>query len=375
MLAGLVARGELEDPQRLPGRRGIADPAQGIEGQLPTRGLGAEKEDLVDAGDRRGLEHREQRADGLADAGGRLGHQAPAPGGGAIDRFGEHTLAGTEIGMNEPQLAQSRIPSPTVGHLATRPFQEGTALGLEELLERRGVDVLDQYRLLAARHVEVDQRDPQPVERQLLAHEPAVHPGLRPVQMAMIGGHGGEVAAMGLDLLELLKLRVVAVRPAPHAQRAEGAGEADLGLVMRRSPGGYQLMTGDAFLRARRGREAQVQVARARGELAQAAHGDDVLVRRSIRVRGIPVRGIRAGRGRLGRIRSRRLVIGWRRDASCLRRDRGTGRLGHCCMHAQHVSSGRSVLPNRAEAGRAGVGYSQAIPTTKTETRNEDERD
>ena len=71
MLAGLVARDELEHAQRQRGI-GFAQGADRLQRERAARALGGEEEELVELLRRAGLEQRKERADGLADAGRRL---------------------------------------------------------------------------------------------------------------------------------------------------------------------------------------------------------------------------------------------------------------------------------------------------------------
>ncbi|MNN88862.1 hypothetical protein D3C81_2065990 [compost metagenome] len=85
-----------------------------------------------------------------------------------------------------------------------------------------------------------------------------------------------DVAAVGLDLLQQVGQRVVAVGAAAHQQTRIFATQrqlGDVGLIAARDHGG---MPSDAFLRGRRGGEAQVEVAFLGGEFAKRAHGDGV---------------------------------------------------------------------------------------------------
>ena len=105
----------------------------------------------------------------------------------------------------------------------------------------------------------------------------AVDARLRPVQLAVVGGHRVEFAAVGLDFFELAARRVVAIGAAPHVQRPEVAAQADFALVIVVAPARDGGVAGHAFLRRGRGGKAQVQVAHLGREFAQGAHGDRVL--------------------------------------------------------------------------------------------------
>ena len=83
------------------GGRLVLQQLQGVQRQLAARRFGGEVKHFVQTLAGHGLEHREQRAHGFADAGGRLGHQA-APGDvGFVDRFGQPTLTRAKFGVRE----------------------------------------------------------------------------------------------------------------------------------------------------------------------------------------------------------------------------------------------------------------------------------
>ena len=67
----------------------------------PARGLGGQEEQPVQALPGHRLELREQRADGLADPGRRLGHQATTGGGGLVHRLRQLPLAVAEFGVGK----------------------------------------------------------------------------------------------------------------------------------------------------------------------------------------------------------------------------------------------------------------------------------
>ncbi|MNZ72393.1 hypothetical protein D3C78_907720 [compost metagenome] len=83
VLAGLVAGHQLQHSQ---GGGGYLP--EGIEGELAARCLRREEEDLVQTLARCRLEQGEQGAEGLADAGGCLGHETAAGAGRLVHRFG-----------------------------------------------------------------------------------------------------------------------------------------------------------------------------------------------------------------------------------------------------------------------------------------------
>ena len=139
MFARFFARDQLDDAQRQR-RRAAADRVDRVERQRSARAFGAEKEDLVERLIRAGLEQRENRADGFADTGWRLGHQAAAVASGSIHRFGQLALAGAKRGVRKTQWRQRLISLRTMRDLAIGPAQKLLAQRLEELLQlQRGV--------------------------------------------------------------------------------------------------------------------------------------------------------------------------------------------------------------------------------------------
>ncbi|SST12649.1 Uncharacterised protein [Acinetobacter baumannii] len=88
----------------------------------------------------------------------------------------------------------------------------------------------------------------------------------------MVGRLQGEVAAVGLDFLQAVRLRIVAIRPAAHLQVTVASVQRHFALVVSGAPGGHQGMSGDAFQGAGRRGEAQVEVAALGAELAKRAH-------------------------------------------------------------------------------------------------------
>jgi hypothetical protein len=222
------------------------------------------------------LQHRKHGAERLADPGRRLGDQAAFVARRAIDGHGQLALPAAELPVRERQRAQRLIAGRTMRGLALGPADEARALFGEERGERLGAQRFRQHRFALGHDVEIDERDVDFGEAARRAHQMRIDLRLRPVQRAMVGRHRVEAAAVGLDLLEAVRDRVVAVRTPAHGQRAPRAGERDFGFVAcaaRRRDGA---VAGDAFERGRRGREAQVEIAAPRGELAHRPHRDDV---------------------------------------------------------------------------------------------------
>ncbi|MNS93615.1 hypothetical protein D3C72_1278000 [compost metagenome] len=160
--------------------------------------------------------------------------------------------------------------------LAARPGQKALAKPFKKLLQRRGVPGFGQHRLLLRADVEIHQRHPYLRQATRLAQQVRIHLGLRPVQRAVVGGHPFQLATVGLDFLQLLRIRVKPVGPASHQQIVPLAAKADFCLVPLAAPCAHHAMAFHAFeSRGRRG-EAQVQIARTGRELAQRAHGNGV---------------------------------------------------------------------------------------------------
>jgi hypothetical protein len=216
---------------------------QCVQRELAPGRLGGQIEHLVQpaagaAGIRRhGAQQREQRAHGLADAGGRLRHQAAARAGGAVHRLGQFALAGAEGRHRKGQRAQRLVPGRPVGSLLRRPGGKVPALLLEKGLQRSGLARLHEDGLLACVDVVVDQRQRHLLQAQLAADQRAVDPGLRPVQLAVVVRHMGQVATVGLDLFQAPGHGVPAVGAAAHAQRPPVPRQRHLGLVARRHGG------------------------------------------------------------------------------------------------------------------------------------------
>ena len=152
------------------------------------------------------------------------------------------------------------------------PGEKRLALALEEQPQLVGPHPLDEAGLLLAADLQVDQRQFDFLQLPFGAEQPAVDPGLGPVQVPVVGRLQGEVTAVGLDFLQAVRLRIVAIRPAAHLQVAVASAQRHLALVVSGAPGGHQGMSGDAFQGAGRRGEAQVEVAALGGELAKRAH-------------------------------------------------------------------------------------------------------
>ena len=242
MLAGLVARHQLQHAQA-----GCGQLLHGVQRELAARGLGGEEEDLVQPLRRRGLQQREQGAQRLANAGGRLRQQAAAAARGVVDRRGQCALAGAELAVREAQGLQLHITRRAVRQLLPRPDEETAALLGEEGLQLGGRAVFGEDRFLLAGDIEIDQGQFDALQPALGAQQRAVDAQLRPVQGAVRGGLAVEPALVGLDLFESLALGIKAIGAAAHQQFFERAAEAHFALVVGAAPGGYAGMAFNAL--------------------------------------------------------------------------------------------------------------------------------
>ncbi len=91
------------------------------EREAAARGFHSEKSDAVEplTGHRR--EHGKQRAQGFANAGGRLGQQAASSAGGFKHIFGQRPLPWTKVHVGKGQRGEPRIAALTVGGLLLGP--------------------------------------------------------------------------------------------------------------------------------------------------------------------------------------------------------------------------------------------------------------
>jgi len=271
MHAGLLARLQLQHAQ--PRRGGLrVDRVQRVQRQRPPRPFGGQEEHLVQPRLGTGLEHGKQRAQRLADAGGRLRQQAAAVARASVRRHRQLALAAAQRPVRKRQRRQGGIARPAARLLSLRMLQKPRALFLEERGQRGGLPGFGQHRFFFRARIEIHQRHPQARQAARLAQQMPVHPRLRPVQGALVGPHVFQPPAVGLHLLELVGRGVVAVGPPAHAQAAEFARQRHLGFVAAAPAPGHRRMAGHALQAGRRGREAQVQVAGPRREFAQCPH-------------------------------------------------------------------------------------------------------
>ncbi|SPU50787.1 Uncharacterised protein [Bordetella trematum] len=160
-----------------------------------------------------------------------------------------------------------------MGCLALSPGEIGIAQGSEMRRQRLRLALLGQHGLSQGVDVDIHQGQREPLQAARLAQQMPIDQQLGPVQCALIVAHGLQTPAVGLDLFKLAGLRVVAIGAPAHRQRAMLARQRNLALVVGAAPFGHGCVPGHALLGTGRRREAQVQVAAAGRELAQAAHG------------------------------------------------------------------------------------------------------
>ena len=268
VLAGLALGHQFQCPQRQGGRAGF-DQRQRIQRQPPPGSLGRQKKHLVEPLPRCRLEQRKHRAHGFANAGGRLRQQAAATAARTIDCLGQIALPRAEGWVGKGQPCQGRITLRTMRQFLRGPVQKLFALRFKIMLQGLGAELLAQQRFLQAVNVQINQRQAQLGQAQFLAQQPAVNLHLRPVQLPVVVRQGGQVAAKGFDLFKLQLVRIVAIGSAAHHQLLVFAAQAELGLVAVRAARRNQRVARHAFLRGRRRRKAQVQVAVLGGEFAQ----------------------------------------------------------------------------------------------------------
>ena len=159
-----------------------------------------------------------------------------------------------------------------MGQFLFGPAHETLALPGEQRGQFLAAAGFLQHRFLLAANVEIHQRQVDLRQPFLLAHQVAIDAQLRPVQVAMIVGQAGKLAAIGLHFFQQLAPGIVAVGPTPHVQRAVLCRQRHFALVALAAPLRHDGVTGDTFLGGGCGRKAQVEIALFGSEFAQGAH-------------------------------------------------------------------------------------------------------
>ena len=200
VFAGFVFGHQLQHPQRQPAVR-AAYGVQGIQRHTAPGGLGGEKKQLVDAAFGHGAQCGEHGAYGLANTGGRLRQQGAGLHTGLVHARRQVALAGPERQLWKIQCLQCLIPVAPVGRLALCPSHETGAQPVEEYLQIGGRPVFNGGVFGLVQHVKIDQAQCDVGQRAAVAHQPAIHLELRPVQGTVVGRYCRERAAKGFDFL------------------------------------------------------------------------------------------------------------------------------------------------------------------------------
>ena len=181
VLAGLVARHELEHAHAATRRRAPRSVRIASSASARPEVLAVRKKTLSSACAGRGLQHREQRAERLADAGGRLRHA-----GSGRARAARYTASASgrwparKSACGNASRRERRVARRAVRELLLGPGRGTLAALLEVRLQRRRRPALDEHRLVARVDVEVDQRQldrrPAPARGTAASRRPAPGP-------------------------------------------------------------------------------------------------------------------------------------------------------------------------------------------------------
>jgi hypothetical protein len=275
VLARFVPGHQFDHTQRR-ARRAVGQPTQAVQSHLPPGGLGGQEEQLVGPTLRHGPQGWKQRAQGLANAGGRLDHERVRLGAGPVNSRSHLALPGPERSLGKVQLAQSGVTPRPMRALLPGPAQVTVTQGRKVLTQIVGLPLFVDRMLGLVGHIQVHQAERDGMKAPGFAHQPAIDLQLRPMQRLVIGGDGFQAAAKRLDLLQHMAVRVVAIGPATHLQVLVLARQGHLGLVLGPTARGHQRVALAALLRGGSRCEPQVQIARLGRELAQGAHGHGV---------------------------------------------------------------------------------------------------
>ena len=174
--------------------------------------------------------------------------------------------------MRKLQRRQLLIAAQAVCHLAVCPVAQLGALRIEIRRQFLCAVELAQRVFGLARYVVIHQRSVDLAQLALLRQQRRIHLGLRPVQKAMILRHAIQQALEGFDLLQLVKLRVIAIRPPPHEDILVLARQRNLclvaGMAIRRDRG----MPHHALQRGRRRRKTLIQITTPGHQIAHGTH-------------------------------------------------------------------------------------------------------
>ena len=265
---GLLLGHHQHHAQRLP--FGLAaQRTQGFQCRHAAGALAGEVSQLVDALPGHGAQAREQRAQCLANAGGRLGQQATAVHRGAIDRFGQLALPLSKRQAGKRQLMQRPVARAAVQRFLLRPSGEQGATLVEGFFQLGNATQLLEFGLGLRGHVKVDQRQRHLGQLAAAAEQSAIGLQLRPMQLTPVFRDVVGASTDGLDLFQAAVARVVTIGPAAQVQRADIALQRDLGFVVLTSAAGHQALTLEPFHGGGRRRESTVQVAALGSEFAQ----------------------------------------------------------------------------------------------------------
>ena len=191
---------------------------------------------------------------------------------GLVNRLGKHALPHPKIRVRKLQGFQRSIAGQPMRGFSIGPLQIALAKRFKKNLQCHGVVGLGDDGFPLAGDVEIHQRDLHAVQLQLLAQQPRIHLGLRPVKLAVVIGQFFDTAPVGFDLFKPLEFWVVAIGPAANLQVPITAADGHLPLVVRVAPRCDFGMACHALLGGGRRREAQVKVPLLGREFTQRAY-------------------------------------------------------------------------------------------------------
>ena len=273
VLTSFLPRHALQHPQTASGVVGL-QPGQCIQRKLAARCLGGEVEQFVGALCGHRPERTKQRGHGFTDAGGRLHQQVSTLAVRAPRGAGQIALAVAKTVERKAQRFKLSVARAAMGLFAARPVYVALAQSVEVLAQLIGGVPAGQCGFGLGVDVEVHQRHLDALQPELLAQHPSVHAGLRPMQRAVVVAHQRHVATVGLDFFQPWDAGVETVGAALNEQVVQARAQRNFALVGCSAACGHRLVASHAVLRGGRGREAQVEIARLRGERAQHPHSN-----------------------------------------------------------------------------------------------------